>query len=208
MANRNEQKKNWLQRLWGWVQRWTKRHKKNPTAHPTILKRWYGQHCAVLSLERNTKGAIATYRIVGKEGDNWLLCWDDLRERDTDRLGKFDKTTLNLRPSECTGDATHGFSVWRLPLKSGNSKPVLIGAWNIKIELTPYVIRRRKKLGLKPIPVLVAESLALHLRDMELPGGTWQERVTRLDWEQLIIWYVKPHISDFTSQDCRKVEQD
>lgn len=203
MAKQNEQKKNWIQRLWGWVQRWAKRRQKNPTAHPTILKRWYGQHCAVLSVERNIRGAIATHRIVGHEGDNWLLCWDDIQERDAEALGRYGRTTLNLRPNHSIGDVTHGFSVWRIP--QGKSKPILVGAWNLKIELTPYVIRRRRKLGLKPIPVLVAESLALHLKDMELPGGTWQERVVRLDWEQLIVWYVKPYLSDFTEKHCEKV---
>lgn len=201
---KNEQKKNWLQRLWGWVRRWARRRQKVAATHPTILKRWYGENCAVLLLKRDTRGAIATYRIVPKDdGVTWLLTWDDLRERDTEAVGNLDGKTLKLRPPKDLGGYTHGFAVWRLP--KGSTVPHLIGAWNIKLEQgDSYSARRRKKLGLKPIPSLIAEAIALHLKDMELVDNTWQERVSCMDWLKLLCLYTTPYYPNFTKKDCKK----
>lgn len=181
----------WLQRLWRWVR--SRFQASAKPKHPVVLNRWYGEHCAVLSLHRRTKGAIATYRIVPKDSSSfWLLCWDDLRERDTERYN-YHGSSISLRPYEDAIRHTHGFSVWRI--KSTGGAPRLVGAWNFNLENRKT--RLRKKHGLKPAVSLIAAEVAMHLLALNfLKNETWEQRMEQLDWVELVELRSRYHLGE------------
>lgn len=180
----------WLGRLQRWIGKLFQPKRKRRTA-PRILKRWYGQHCAILRLERSIRGGISTYRIVPLQGGvDYLITLDYLPDLHGEVLGEFQGTIIEL-PAD-SSPHTHRFAVWQVFL-NGASNP--IGVWDVDLEgfTQNFALRelapRRAVAGvaLKPLSLLVSKkNLAL----------SWQNQMERFDWLGLLEDRIRGELSN------------
>lgn len=183
----------WFTRLRRWIKKLF-RHTSKERRYPTILKRWYGADCAVLRLERATQGAIATYRIIPRQGSfEYLLTLDYLPELQAEMVGEFGGTAFLLRPHDDPhNDAvTHRFAVWEI--YSTNTRAIGIwdvdlqglgGSWSLR-ELAP----KRAILGvaLRPLQILTSH---------KTPDMTWASQMSRVGWLGLLEERIKQELNN------------
>jgi len=184
----------WLTRLRRWIRKLFRPASKQRTS-PTIIKRWYGANCAVLRLERNTQGAVATYRIIPKQSSpDYLLTLDYLPELQAEMVGEFGGTAFRLRPLPYPHNAalTHRFAVWEIYPNSSNRA---IGVWDVDLqgatgnwslrELAP----KRAILGVALRPLQITNS-------SKTPDMTWLSQVDRLNWLGLLEEKIRQELSN------------
>lgn len=183
----------WLEQLRRWIKRLF-RGKKPKRSHPTILKRWYGAYCAVLRLERNTPGAVGTYRIIPKSGTpDYLLTLDYLPELQAELVGKFNGTAFRLRPLNHPHNhaLTHRFAVWEV---YPNSNTFPIGIWDVDLE--GYAASTLAMLAPKRAICGVA------LRPLQIIDSTktidmsWASQMTRVNWLGLLEEKIRGELSN------------
>lgn len=165
----------WLKRVRRWLKQLLGLQSK---PRPSILKRWYGQDCAVSRLERDTPGSLATYRITPRRGDwEYVLTLDwlpDIRklDRTLERRRRFDLKNYVL---------LHRFSVFQV-FSNGFLKAV--GIWDV--DLLPSGSASYSLHELAPKRAITA--LALHLLTIphNPPVQTWSEQMARMNWLGLL----------------------
>lgn len=173
----------WFTRLRRWIKRLFRQQSKQRQS-PTIIKRWDGVNCSILRLERKTQGAIATYRIVPREGTiHRLLTLDYLPELQAEMVGEFNGTTFRLRPHYDPHNdvVTHRFAVWEIYPTNTRA----IGIWDVDLqglggnwslrELAP----KRAILGVALRPLQVINS-------HKTPDMSWASQMARIDWLGLL----------------------
>ncbi|MBD2489015.1 hypothetical protein [Aulosira sp. FACHB-615] len=170
----------WLNLLVEWVQvRMRRRRKKRSKSY--ILKRHYSDDCAMLRIERETKGAIGTYRIIPKLGDwDYLLTLDSLREIEAELVGEFDGVPFLLR-SRADWDApplSHRLAVFHL-YRSGTIH--CLGCWDINLE----VLGGGNAAAINPSRIFHTAALRI-LEITPTKVLSWQEQLEMLDWVGLV----------------------
>jgi hypothetical protein len=183
----------WLTRLRRWIKkifRGTKRH----IHHPTIIKRWYGANCAVLRLERQTQGAVATYRIIPRRGGfDYLLTLDYLPELQAELVGVYDGTPIKIRWYEHPrNDAVaHRFAVWEI-YPNGNSHA--LGVWDVDMEGSAG--GALKELAPKRAILGVALRSLQIVNSSKTPDMSWQAQMARIDWLGLLSERIRQELSN------------
>ncbi|MFN6572416.1 hypothetical protein [Dendronalium sp. ChiSLP03b] len=173
----------WLERLRRWIKRFF-RPKKRRTA-PTILKRWYGKHCAVLRLERNTPGGLSTYRITSLYGSyDYLVTLDNLRELHTELVGEFEGTPIRIPTLDYSHNTaiTHRFAVFRLG-RDGSSQP--IGIWDVDLQGFTANYSLREIAPKRALCGVALRSLSI-IHSTKTPSLSWASQMDRMDWLGLL----------------------
>ena len=172
-----------------WLKYWFKlfwKAFKNPSPtsqHPRILKSWYSSQCAVLSLSRSEKGAVATYRIIPRENAAgfWLLYWDDLLERDTEGF-EYDGEAFVLRSHQDFLRHSHSLSVRHIT-NTGSAQ--VKEAWDINLKTNQF------EGGDKIKAQAVAQNVALHVMKIPAtPCESWTQQIERINWLGIVDLYV------------------
>ncbi|MBD2437354.1 hypothetical protein [Nostoc sp. FACHB-110] len=183
----------WLEQLQRWIRRLFQPKRKRRAA-PTILKRWYGQNCAVLRLERNTPGGIATYRITSIHGVcDYLITLDYLPDLHGEVVGEYDGTPIKLGSLDYKNyPASHRFAVFRLG-RDGSSHP--IGIWDV--DLQGY----GKSYALSELaPSRAVAGVALRclqiINSDKTPSLSWQSQMDRMDWLGLLSDRIRQELSN------------
>ena len=183
----------WLEKIKRWVRRLTEKKKKRYTSNP-ILKRWDSQtkDCAVLQLERNVPGAIATYRIISKYGDcDYLITLDYLP--DVQAQLKLEKqlsikfsTSFRVRQSSPFNPRTHRFGIFQI-FPNGKTCPVEVWDVNLEGNFTSFALS--KSAPLRAIRYVALQSLVIvHAPQISL---SWQFQIEEMDWIRLLEYRMK-----------------
>ncbi|MBW4674692.1 MAG: hypothetical protein KME52_11880 [Desmonostoc geniculatum HA4340-LM1] len=179
--------KRWLKQLRRWARKLLFQPKRKRRLYPKILKRWDGRNCAVLRIERETSGEVATYRIVSIYGQfDYLITLDRLRELLWDLVGEFDGIPIRVPPMDyqINSPLTHRFAVFCIQ-RNGSIHP--IGIWDVDLQGLGI---RSSGLG-EASPFRAVLGVALHtLRIPHEPNKssslTWDNQVERVDWLGLL----------------------
>lgn len=181
----------WLEQLQRWILRFL-RPKRKRRASPTILKRWYGKHCAVLRLERTTPGAIASYRVTSLHGIDYLITLDYLPDLHGEVVGQFEGIAIKLGSlSYPNHPATHRFAVFGL---GSNGSSHAIGVWDCDLQgFAPYSLRelapRRAVAG------VALRCLKISNSD-KTPALSWESQMQRMDWLGLLEEKIRGELSN------------
>jgi hypothetical protein len=180
----------WLERLQRWITGLF-HPKKKRRAYPKIIKRWYGQHCAVLRIERSTPGGIATYRITSPYGScDYLITLDYLPELYAEILGKFQGTAIKI-PKD-SSPHTHRFAVWRV-FPNGSSNPV--GVWDVDLEGFAQNLNRRQLASRYAVAGVALKPLGM-IYSRKNPSFSWQSQMERMDWLALLEERIRGELSN------------
>jgi hypothetical protein len=170
----------WLSQLQRWIARLFKGKKKRRTT-PKIIKRRDGKYCAVLRIERNTPGGVATYRITSIHGSyDYLITLDYLPELLAEMAGEFQGTPFRLRSHSHSYNAslTHRFAVWRV-FPNGSSTP--IGIWDCDLEGFTQNFSLRQ-LAPRQAVAEVASLALLVIHSKKTPLLSWQSQMECVNW--------------------------
>lgn len=175
----------WLEQLQQWVRRLLRSRKKR-RASSKILKRWDGKNCAVLRIQRDTSGEVATYRIISAYGQfDYLVTLDRLRELLWDFVGEFDGIPIRIPPVgyQINSPLTHRFAVFRIQ-RNGSIHP--IGVWDV--DLQGFGIGSSTLREAAPFRAVLGVALhALRIpHHNKSPSLSWDSQIERLDWLGLL----------------------
>lgn len=134
----------------------------------------------MLRVERETKGAIGTYRIVPKLGDwDYLLTLDSLREIEAELAGEFDGTPFLLRShtNDGTPSLSHRLAVFHL-YRTGTIH--CLGCWDVNLEALG-------RGGTANNPSKIFHTAALQiLKIAPTKILSWQQQLEMMDWIGLL----------------------
>jgi hypothetical protein len=183
----------WLERLQLWIKKLF-RPKRKRRAHPQILKRWHGKHCAVLRLERTTPGGIATYRITSLHGGcDYLITLDYLPDLLAEMVGEYNGTTIKLRHLDNPrSPATHRFAVFCLG-RDGSSHP--IGIWDCDLQGFTPNYSLRELAPRRAVAGVALRSLSI-IHSTKTPSLTWESQMDRMDWLGLLEERIRGELSN------------
>jgi hypothetical protein len=170
----------WFSELQRWIKQLFKPKKKRRTT-PKIIKRWYGEYCAVLRIERTTPGGLSTYRITSIHGEcDYLITLDYLPDLLAEMAGEFNGTAFRLRSHDHLYNAslTHRFAVWRV-FPNGSSNP--IGVWDVDLEGFTQNFNLRQ-LAPRQAVAEVASLARLIIHSSEDPHLSWQAQMECVNW--------------------------
>lgn len=177
----NVQVFDWLLPLVEWIFRRFKRNRRQ-RKRTRVLKHYYSDNCALLRLERETKGAVATYRAVPKVGDwAWLITLDYLRELEAEMAGEFNGTTFFLRPhiDYSTPPLSHRLAVFRL-FSTGTCQ--CVGCWDVNLE-----VLGKGYAASSITPIRIFHSAVLKILQIEPTRVlSWQQQMEMMSWMGLM----------------------
>ncbi|MBD2441585.1 hypothetical protein [Nostoc sp. FACHB-110] len=181
----------WLEQLRRWIKRLFRQPQKR-SSYPRIIKRWDRNNTAVLRIERNTPGEVATYRITSLYGSyDFLLTLDYLPELHAELVGEFDGTTIRLgRFDHPSNPATHRFAVWCV-WHNGYSRP--IGIWDC--DLQGYARSALREIAPKRAVFGVALRALQVIHSTKTPAMSWQSQMERMDWLGLLEERIRGELS-------------
>ncbi|WP_143861687.1 hypothetical protein [Nostoc linckia] len=145
------------------------------------MRRWDGAHCAVLRIQRNTKGGMSTYRITSRYGGcDYLITLDDLSELKAELLGEFNGITIKI-----LGDSsplTHRFSVWRIFINGSSSA---IGIWDVDLQGITSNLNLRHLAPVRAVAGVALKPLSL-IHSKKNSELSWHNQMERIDWIALL----------------------
>ena len=169
---------NWFSQIQKWLARLFRKKRKYRSQ---IIKRIpnKAQDCSVLQLERDTPGAIATYRIVSKYSSRpYLLTLDLLTSVNSDVVGEFHGVRFRLHsPAYSRISApTHRFAVFEIGI-TGAAVPLHV--WDVDLQGSASSVRgemaaTRAIFATALFPLLITDPL------------TWEWQMQNIDWLELL----------------------
>ncbi|PHJ64946.1 hypothetical protein VF04_03930 [Nostoc linckia z7] len=170
----------WLHKLKHWILNFIYPKKKYYKV-PKLMRRWDGAHCAVLRIQRNTKGGMSTYRITSRYGGcDYLITLDDLSELKAELLGEFNGITIKI-----LGDSsplTHRFSVWRIFINGSSSA---IGIWDVDLQGITSNLNLRHLAPVRAVAGVALKPLSL-IHSKKNSELSWHNQMERIDWIALL----------------------
>jgi len=173
----------WLEQLQRWIVKLLSPRKKH-RPRPKIIKRWYGKNCAVLRIERNTRGGISTYRITSLYGScDYLLTLDYLPDLLAEMVGEYEGTPFRLGSSDYPSKpATHRFAIWRV-FPNGDS--AAIGIYDVDLEGLGGSFNLQQIAPRRAIAGVALRSLQI-IHSTKTPSMSWHSQMERMDWLGLL----------------------
>lgn len=172
----------WITKIKEWLYSLFKLFKKKTIVRPPkILKRIDGQATTLLQLERETPGAIATYRFISAYSNTaYLLTLDSITGLNSDLYGNFKGTSFRLRPSiySRSSEPTHRFAFFEV---GNNGSFNIIAAWDIDLQGSVSGVKGEAAA----IRAISATALfPLLIKDVSI--CPWNEQIKSIDWLYLL----------------------
>ena len=190
--------KTWFLELKRWIKKLLKKKKKKQTTSTQIIERWRNKDCIVLQIERDTSGAITTYRAnrlnAFSGGYDYLITLDYLPELQIDlgletQLATEYKVPFRLRLR--SNSQTHRFAVFRI---WRNGSIHCIKAWDVDLEglsASPSIQKRAPHQAVRYVVMSILDIF----HDPNIPNS-WQFQIEDIDWLFLLRNRIREELSN------------
>jgi hypothetical protein len=188
---------NWFSQIQKWFARLFRKKRKYRSQIIKCIPN-KTQDCSVLQLERDTPGAIATYRIVSKYSVRaYLLTLDLLTSVNSDMVGQFNGVAFRLHSSAYSriSAPTHRFAVFEIRT-TGDAIPLHI--WDVDLQGSASSIRgemaaTRAIAATALFPLLITDPL------------TWEWQMQNIDWLELLRQNIRAELGQQHQMKAREV---
>lgn len=220
MAEKQQKKsseiQNWFGQLIAWIRTLFNNRKPQVT---TVKSRRYSEDrtTALLQLQRDTPGAVETWRLIhGQSPSALLIGLDNLPDcrqhykqerRAAHKSGNSYQTSANERSLKMAGGEihTHRFSFSWLESSQGRQRIKILGVFDgdfagftreYGAALKAGVVSTKdenlkRRLG-NSAAVKIGEAIALELLELKsIPGISWEERIQNYDWHHVLEAYTR-----------------